>query len=164
MTPISYSPSMPFGFPHISLDVTGHFEIMVGGLFSKVNRQSIIIAVLVAPVLLFTLYCRATEVPDLPSDEAAKLLSQAPEFNRYARLVSVGALNHPGDSMQGMAEGEFTFRYLNAPSKSAPIQADAQFSYWDGAWHLGQFSYGCPGVHLDDCRIVHVYNDPPKEQ
>ncbi len=127
------------------------------------KRQPIITAVLVAPVFFLMLCCKAVRVPDLPRDEAARLISQAPEFNKYARLVSVGDLNHPGDSMEHSTDGPFTFRYLKSPADAPPIQASAQFAYWNDTWHLSNFSYGCPGVHLDDCRNISVHNDPPKQ-
>ena len=81
-------------------------------------------------------------------------------LNRYAKLVQVSYIAQGKDSMASQSFVTFTFRYLNAPADAAPIEADSQFSYYDGAWHLSEFSYGCPGVTT--CRTVGVYNEPAR--
>jgi len=97
---------------------------------------------------------RADYVSNLPPSDAGRLISQAPEFNRYARLVRVESLYQGKDSMKRSADGQFTFYQL--ASGSPVISARVHFSYWRGAWHLSNFDYGCPG----NCQFVQVYNDP----
>ncbi len=100
----------------------------------------------------------AIQVPDLPPSKAADLISRAPEFNVYSRLVKVEHIFHAKGSMECVSYGTFTFRYQNSPADAPPMRANADFRYWDGMWHLNQFDYGCPS----DCHNVDVYNDPPK--
>lgn len=96
-------------------------------------------------------------VPDLSRTEAASLISRAPEFNRYATLVSVEEPYHLKNSMDQMSMGDFTFRYKDASVNEPTIQADADFRYWDGEWHLNEFSYGCP----KECHTVDIDNNMP---
>jgi hypothetical protein len=104
--------------------------------------------------------CRsAVRVPDLPLVTAADLVSQTPEFNRYARLVKVEDVFHAKDSMESVSYGHFTFQYLNSPSNAIPIKANADFRFWDGTWRLNGFDYGCPS----DCHFVEVHKDLPKQ-
>jgi hypothetical protein len=84
-----------------------------------------------------------THVPDLQQERAANLISRAPEFNRYARLVRIEPLVHFKDSQDQMSAGTFTFVSVSS-SHQQPITAKADFRYWDGAWHLNLFEYGCP--------------------
>ncbi len=116
-------------------------------------------ALAVAAVFGIVLLRNLNRVPDLPPVKAADLISQAPEFNRYARLVKVEEIFHEKNSMNEASNGQFTFKYLNSPADAAPIKANADFRYWDATWHLNQFDYGCPS----DCHIVDVYNDLPKK-
>jgi hypothetical protein len=108
-----------------------------------------------------------TRISDLPLSEVAALISRAPEFNRYARLLNVDRVEHLKDSMDSVSYGFFTFVYLNSRSDAA-IRAWADFRYWDGKWHLIQFDYGCDHSALDsasrltDCHSVQCYNPPPK--
>src|SRR5581483_6104822 len=83
-------------------------------------------------------------IPDLHSNKAAELIKAAPEFNRYAVLVNIVSIDHLKDSMASVSYGAFMFRYLNSPVDTPPIQAKADFRYWEGSWHLNQFDYGCP--------------------
>jgi hypothetical protein len=102
--------------------------------------------------------CYMIRVPDLPLAEAAKIISRAPEFNRYARLVKVEAVDHMKDSMDGVSYGQFTFLYLNSPSDAPPIKAQADFRYIEGKWYLNGFDYGCP----KDCHFVDIFDGPDK--
>ncbi len=116
----------------------------------------VVLAVLiVVGVIAFN---QITHVPDLPLETAKVLVSRAPEFNRYAQLVKVEDVFHAKDSMDSASYGRFTFRYFKSPPDAPPIEARADFQYWDGTWHLSQFDYGCPS----DCHDVLVYNAPPK--
>ena len=115
-------------------------------------------ALAVAAVFGIVLYSNLNRVPDLPPGKAANLISQAPEFKRYARLVKVEQIFHQKDSMNEVSNGQFTFQYLNSPADAAPIKANADFRYWEATWHLNEFDYGCPS----DCHTVDVYNEPPK--
>ncbi|HXI39964.1 MAG TPA: hypothetical protein VNH18_09530 [Bryobacteraceae bacterium] len=115
-------------------------------------------ALAVAAILGIGLGVNINRVPDLPSGKAADLISQAPEFNRYARLVKVEQIFHQKNSMDEVSNGQFTFQYLNSPVDAAPIKANADFRYWEATWHLNEFDYGCP----TDCHTVGVYNDPPR--
>ena len=99
-------------------------------------------------------------VPDLSRTQAARIISAAPEFNRYARLVEVSRLNHPTDSLNFDTTGGFSFVYLNSPADTQPIQASVEFQYHEGNWYLNQFWYGCP----HDCRTVYVYDGPQKHR
>ena len=58
--------------------------------------------------------CMITRVPDLPVGEASKILSRAPEFNQYAKLLTVERVDHMKDSMDSVSYGHFTFLYLNS--------------------------------------------------
>ena len=49
-----------------------------------------------------------TTIPDLPYSEAEKIISRAPEFNRYARLLNVKRINHLKDSLDSVSYGFFT--------------------------------------------------------
>ena len=107
--------------------------------------------------------------PDLTPEVAAQLISKAPEFNRYARLVNVESLTRQADSLADCCYyGFFNFRYLNAPGEAPTIKAYADFRYWDGTWHLNTFDYGCDhsaltgGTTATDCHSVQCYNPPPK--
>lgn len=99
------------------------------------------------------------KIPDLPGSEAARIISSAPEFSRYAHLVRVEHLSHPTDSLDFATFGTFTFQYLNAPENSQPIEGTVDFRYYKGKWYLNQFNYGCPG----HCEYVYVYDDPNKK-
>ena len=95
-----------------------------------------------ACVLLFLVACNSRS-PDLTSEVAAVLISNAPEFNRYAKLVRVDSLTRQGDSLaECCCYGFFAFSYLNAPSDAPTIKAYADFRYWDGTWHFTGFDYG----------------------
>jgi hypothetical protein len=107
-------------------------------------------------VYLGAAFWHAEHVPDLPFSEAGGLISRAPEFNRYARLAEVKGIQHMKDSMDRTSYGSFTFQHLNAPADVAQIRAEADFGYWRGAWHLNNFTYGCPS----DCHTVDVYKEP----
>ena len=104
--------------------------------------------------------CYITRIPDLPSREAAKIISRAPEFNRYARLVNVERVDHMKDSMDSVSYAEFTFLYLNSPSDAPPIKAQADFRYIEGKWYLNGFHYGCP----TDCHFVNICDGPDKKR
>jgi hypothetical protein len=104
--------------------------------------------------------CFVARVPDISFSEAAEIISRAPEFNRYARLVKVERLDHWKDSMNSVTMGRFTFQYLNAPTDAALIEASVDFRYHEGKWWLGSFDYGCPS----DCHFVNVYDGPDKRK
>ncbi len=106
--------------------------------------------------------CRTNHVPDLTVTEAAQIISGAPEFNRYARLLRVGRLNHPKDSMAFVTFGAFSFVYLNAPPDAVPIEARVEFYYHEARWYLSEFSYvGYEGPR--DFHTVNVYDGPDKK-
>jgi hypothetical protein len=107
--------------------------------------------------------------PDLTPDVAAQLISKAPEFNRYARLLKVESMTRQADSMAYCCYyGFFTFRYLNVPNDVPMIKAYAEFRYWEGTWHFTAFDYGCDhsgligGTTASDCHSVQCYNPLPK--
>jgi hypothetical protein len=104
--------------------------------------------------------CSLPRPPDLPIADAAKIISAASEFNRYARLVKVERVDHLKGSMDTVSYGEFTFRYLDHPSDAPTIMAKADFRYIEGKWYLNEFFYGCPGT---DCHSVNVYDGPDKK-
>jgi hypothetical protein len=108
---------------------------------------------------LIAAFRHANYVPDLPVAEAASLIVRAPEFSRYARMIHVEHIDHSKGSMKTMSIGSFTFQYLDAAGTPPPIQASADFRYWDGAWHLNSFDYGCPA----DCHFAVVYKAPARE-
>jgi hypothetical protein len=120
------------------------------------------VACMIAVLLTLSTACgRSKPVsPDLAAPAAADLISGAPEFNRYAQLLSVDNTTRDGDSLADCCyHGYFTFRYLNAPSDATPIKAQAQFRSYDGVWHLFNFTYGCPG---SGCQTVWVQTPPLK--
>ncbi|HTQ54309.1 MAG TPA: hypothetical protein VMI94_07595 [Bryobacteraceae bacterium] len=110
---------------------------------------------LLVGLLLCVAAIRQVWIPGLHPAKAAALINAAPEFNRYAALVSVARVDRLKGSMASVSYGVFTFRYLNSPVDAAPIKANADFRYWGGSWHLNQLDYGCPA----DCRIVNVRNE-----
>lgn len=107
---------------------------------------------------LFLANCYANRVPDLSISEAASIISRAPEFNGYARLISVKSIYNQTGSMQGVCFGEFTFSYSNSPVGAPVIDARVDFRYHGGKWYLNQFNYNCP----HDCHIVDVFDGPAK--
>src|SRR5579871_2010247 len=119
------------------------------------RRAKVILPVVLLYFILAFYY--SDHVPDLPATKAADLVTHAPEFSAQARLVRVEDLYHLKGSQNGMAEGHFIFQPSNAAG-ATPIEARADFRYWDGAWHLNQFDYGCPA----DCHTVDVHKKPPR--
>jgi hypothetical protein len=117
------------------------------------------IAICVAMISVIAASCYIYRIPDLSSAAAADIVSRAPEFNRYARLVKVESVHHAKDSMDGVSFGKFTFLYLNSPSEASLIEATADFRYHEGKWYLNEFAYGCPA----DCHVVNVYDGPRKK-
>jgi hypothetical protein len=99
-------------------------------------------------------------IPDLSEAEAARLISGAPEFSQYARLVAVQRLHHSKDSMSDDTMGAFSFVYLHSSSDQSAIEAGVDFRYHEGRWYLNEFDYGCPR----DCHFVEVYDGPEKHR
>jgi hypothetical protein len=113
--------------------------------------------------------CNILGPPDISIRDAAKLISRAPEFNRYARLIGVGRVDHLKDSMDSVSYGYFTFVQTGPPAAAAaPRKGWADFRYWDREWHLVEFDYGCDHEALDsdarlgECHSVQCYNPPPR--
>jgi hypothetical protein len=104
--------------------------------------------------------CIITRVPNLPASDASKILSRAPEFNRYAKLLKVERVDHMKDSMDSVSYGYFTFVYLNSPPDAPPIKGQADFRYIEGRWYLNGFDYGCP----TDCHFVNICDGPNKKR
>jgi hypothetical protein len=104
--------------------------------------------------------CYVNRIPDLSLAEASEIISRAPEFNRYARLVKVERVDHAKDSMDDMSFGKFTFAYLNSPSDAPLIEASVDLRNHEGKWYLNQFDYGCPR----DCHFVYVFDGPDKKK
>ncbi len=123
-------------------------------------RLSQVAVISVAMALAIGPSCYVDRVPDLTLSRASGIITQAPEFNRYARLVRVERLDHAKDSMDFVTFGKFTFQYLNAPHDTPPIRADVDFRYHEGKWYLNQFDYGCP----HDCHFVYVFDGPDKRK
>jgi hypothetical protein len=136
------------------------------GIYTRGRHAGLIL------VCLVTAACPAihylTGIPDLPLPEAAKIISRAPEFNRYARLLNVERVDHLKDSMGSVSYALFTFLPLNSAPEAPPIKGWADFRYWGRGWHLNLFDYGCDHRGLDattratGCHRVDVYNPPPK--
>jgi hypothetical protein len=114
----------------------------------------------VAVVFLMGASCYTARVPGLSFSDAARIISQAPEFNRYASLIKVERLDHAKDSMDSVTFGTFTFQYLSAPPNTPPIEARVDFRYHVDRWRLNQFDYRCPR----DCHVVNVYDGPDKNK
>ncbi len=111
--------------------------------------------------LLASSSCSLLRPPDLSIGEAAKIISAAPEFSRYALLVNVERVDHLKRSMDTVSYGDFTFRYPDQPSDAPTIKAKADFRYIEGKWYLNEFFYGgCPGT---DCHSVNVCDGPDKK-
>jgi hypothetical protein len=117
-----------------------------------------ILIVCIAAAILALIIGYVGHAPDISLSDAAGIISRAPEFNRYARLVEVESIYPQKDSMAGVAFGKFTFLYLNAPINSPLMEADVDFRYHEGQWYLNQFDYGCP----TDCHSVEVHDGPDK--
>jgi hypothetical protein len=120
------------------------------------TRRSRIGAICVALISVVAGSCGINRVPDLSTKEAADIISRAPEFNRYARLVKIESVYHQKDSMDSVCLGKFTFLYLSSPAGAPLIEANVDFRYDEGNWYLNGFDYGCPA----DCHIVNVYDGP----
>jgi hypothetical protein len=119
-----------------------------------VDRATMLIASMFAALLTLMTACKPVS-PNLTTAEAAELISQAPEFNRYAQLLTMDSAARDGDSMADCCyHGYFTFRHLNAEFGVPPIRAYAEFRYYDAVWHVSDFSYGCPAK----CKSVNVGN------
>ena len=103
--------------------------------------------------------CNTAPVPDLQPEEAAQIISHAPEFRRYARLLRVESVVHDKGSMYHFSFGEFKFAFLDSPSGTPPIQARVQFQYQEGKWYLEKFDYGCPR----HCRVITVHDGPDRK-
>ena len=101
----------------------------------------------------------SSPVPDLSRADAARIVSSAPEFSRYAKLEAVERLDH-ADSMDSVTFGTFSFVYLNSSPEAMPIKAKVDFRYHEGRWYLNEFDYGCP----NDCHFVWVFDGPTKHQ
>ena len=111
-----------------------------------------------AALCLLAAGCDMTRPADLSKADAAKILSAAPEFNRYARLVKIVEVDRMKAELQNMSFAPFMFHYLNSPSDAAPMEGKADFRYIKGQWYLDQFDYNCPV----DCHIVYVHDGPEK--
>ena len=108
---------------------------MAAGLNLVVMRPSLPSTLVFAAVLGIAAICYANYIPDLSQARAPELISGAPEFNRYARLVKMEGIAHGKGSMNSMSYGSFTFRYLNSPADAPPIHAEwVDFQYWDRTW------------------------------
>ena len=80
--------------------------------------------------------------PDLPPKQAVQLISDTPEFNRNARLVTIASTTRGTCSLNDCCYfADFTFV---SNGSTAPVPARAEFRYWNGSWHLSSFSYGAP--------------------
>lgn len=80
--------------------------------------------------------------PALAPNEAGALMSANPEFNTRGRLVTVAGTRRGADSMKHCCySAEFTF-WKNGATSAVP--AHAEFRFFDGKWHLQEFSYGTP--------------------
>ena len=132
---------------HVSVETTERY------LGCKQRRRGALFCVLSSG-------CSLLRPPDLPIADGAKIISAAPEFNRYAQLVKVERVHHLKGSMDTVSYGEFRFRYLDHPSDAPTIMAKADFRYIEGKWYLNEFFYGCPGT---DCHIVNVVDGPDKK-
>jgi hypothetical protein len=120
-------------------------------------RRSHIGTICVALISVVAASCYINRIPDLSAAEAAEIISRAPEFNRYARLVKIESVHHEKESMDSQSVGKFTFLYLNSPADAPLIKANVDFRYHEGKWYLNGFSYGCPA----DCHFVNVSDGPP---
>ena len=94
--------------------------------------------------------------PNLSTARAAALISARPEFNQYAKLVAVSTTTRGADSLKDCCySAEFTFLQNGSGSL---IHAHAQFFYWKGSWHLGEFWYGEP-PHVENVTVGHDTSD-----
>ena len=66
-------------------------------------------------------------IPDLTVLEASVLISRAPEFNRYARLLKVERVNHLGDSMNSVSFWTLHIRSLELSVEFAADQRMGRF-------------------------------------
>lgn len=135
----------------------------LGGSETVVRRmldRSPIGVICVAMCSIVAAGCYVNRIPDLSLAEAGEIISRAPKFNRYARLVKVESVDHAKDSMDSVSYGKFTFQYLNSPGDVPPIESRVDFRYHEGKSYLNQFDYGCP----TDCHIVDVFDGPDKHK
>ena len=90
-------------------------------------------------LLLWQAGCSTT--PDLPIEEAAKIITQTPQFNQRRTLVKMQSLLGKDDSACCWRSARFTFR-----SGSELIEANGFFMFdlKKRQWYLQHFSYGKP--------------------
>jgi hypothetical protein len=87
-----------------------------------------------------TLAC--VSVPELSPSKAAEVIALTSEFNARGQIVAVTKAASGDDSLKGTGYATFSFRTRDEPSKL--IDAEAEFRYWGGDWHLLEFRYGKP--------------------
>jgi hypothetical protein len=97
----------------------------------------------------------APHSPDLTPTQAKQIISATPEFNQSRAVVAVSETTRAGDSMaDSLYFAKFTFTSSGA---TEPIAADAEFQFWNGGWHLQQFSYG----ERPDIEVVQIKSNVP---
>ena len=85
---------------------------------------------------------RVPHTPDLTPVQAERIISERPEFHQSRSLIGVSDTTRAADSLKDCC---YTAKFTFTPNGSRRIvTADAEFGYWDGAWHLQGFSYGEP--------------------
>ncbi len=79
---------------------------------------------------------------DLTPGKAAETISARPEFNQSKVLITVSSTTRGADSLKDTSyTAEFIFRPRSSPT---PVEAHGEFQYWNGGWHLREFSWGEP--------------------
>ena len=115
---------------------------------------------LLAAVAIGILDGCAPSSPDLTVMQAARVISRTSEFSEHRMLVAVNATTRDKGSMDESYTARFVFRDSASSPEGRQTSASAEFRYWEGAWHLQNFSFGRP----PDVDTIWVHSDVPRDQ
>lgn len=115
---------------------------------------SMLLVAMTGFALLFWMF--GVHTPDLTPAQAKVIISNTSEFGQSRSLVRVFHAERCGDSLQNSCyTAEFTFTQKDV---GRTVKGQAEFRYWNGAWHLQNFSFG----ELPNVETVWVTSDVPK--
>ena len=114
---------------------------------------SMLLAAVSGFAVLFWMF--GIHTPDLSPLQAKGIMSRTSEFEQYRSLARVLCTDRCADSLQNScytAELAFTQK-----GRGKTVTGRAEFRYWNGAWHLQEFSFGEPS----NVETVWVRSDAP---
>jgi hypothetical protein len=119
----------------------------------------LVVSIAVVILMVFGGACRLHS-PDLTPTKAAEVISRTQEFSRTRKLVEVNNTTRGVDSLDYCCYyAQFTFRNINSDKVGgAAVKANAEFRYWEAAWHLQNFFYGDP----PQVESIWIKSDVPK--